>query len=117
MFNYLCLFFLVHHCSVQDQTLLACTDSMALSSSSFSSSSLTPLGHFLLLPSPSPSSLLIKPVVVSELLLPVEVSEGDREKATAEAMESVGNSLRQVGATIPTLQKPVTAAIFVTEVL
>ena len=51
------------------------------------------VGHYLLLP--SSSSLLIKPVVVSELLLPVETA-GEGDKPTPDAMDSIAASLDQV---------------------
>ncbi len=50
--------------------------------------------HFLLLPSPS-LTLLIKPVVVSELLLPVELPCAE-DKPPQQAQQAVGCSLDQV---------------------
>ena len=54
-----------------------------------------PLGHFLVLPSPSPSSLLIKPLLVSELHLP-SVSLGSSEEPSCDTMVSVEGSLEKV---------------------
>ena len=80
---------------LQDQVLLAaCTETTSLSTSSSSiSSQVAGVGHYLLLP--SSSSLLIKPVVVSELLLPVETA-GEGDKPTPDAMDSIAASLDQV---------------------
>ena len=55
-----------------------------------------PLGHFLILPSPSPSSLLIKPIVPSELHLP-PTAVGSSEEPSCDTMVTVEGSLEKVG--------------------
>ena len=67
-------------------------ETTSLSTPSSISSQAAGVGHYLLLP--SASSLLIKPVVVSELLLPVEA--GEEDKPTTDAMDSIAASLDQV---------------------
>ena len=54
-----------------------------------------PVGHFLVLPSPSPSSLLIKPIAVSELHLPY-VASGSSEEPSCDTMVNVEGSLEKV---------------------
>ena len=54
-----------------------------------------PFGHFLILPSPSPSSLLIKPIVTSELHLPSSAL-GSSEEPSCDTMVTVEGSLEKV---------------------
>ena len=56
--------------------------------------------HFLLLPSSS-FTLLIKPVAVSELLLPIELPPTE-EKPTQEAQQTITHCLEQVKITCTT---------------
>ena len=54
-----------------------------------------PSGHFLVLPSPSTSSLLIKPIIVSELYLP-SVPSASTEEPSCDTMVNVEGSLEKV---------------------
>ena len=54
-----------------------------------------PSGHFILLPGPTTSSLLVKPVVVSELYLP-NMHPVTIEEPSCDAMITMENSLDKV---------------------
>ena len=86
------LSFLLKLYQVLSSFLLLVRKKTSLSTPSLISSQAAGVGHYLLLP--SASSLLIKPVVVSELLLPVEA--GEEDKPTTDAMDSIAAGLDQV---------------------